>query len=162
MTHFQQKWLSLRCIYIFLYFIQKFLTQCRMIKKIQSVFKVCSQTSSAYLGSWQRPNTSLAVHCKFFVLIQWTSQQVSPAPVLIWPLRGFSINYKILSRILSASFHRHMKHRQICVHSKLWSNCLNLAVLITHKARIWGNLFPSGTRIQKACEQEVPAIYFMY
>ena len=81
--HFQQKWLSLRCVVLI------FLSEipCAVVddKRCNQFVKLFSQTSFAYLGT-AKHIISITVH--LCVLIKWTSQQVPQPPTLIWRLQG--------------------------------------------------------------------------
>ena len=69
-----------------------------------------SQTSSAYLGRWQRTNTSLTSQC--FSLFSF-SEHPSRSSSLHTHLAVGSTRIPVMSWILSACVHRHKEHRQI-------------------------------------------------
>ena len=120
---------------------QQVLVQWWMIKEMQSLYK--SMSTYILCASWEvteaKHINSITVHV--FVLIQWTSQQVSQPPQSSGSCRAVES-----TREFCPSFCQHasqtqreqtdLKSESCRAHSKLRSNCLNLALLITHKARI--------------------------
>ena len=96
--------------------------QWQLTKQMESVFGRVFTKSREVTEAKQ----IISVTVDLFILIRWTSRQVSQHPTLIWPLQGRWINQRILSRILSACVHRDKEHRQIWGGRAAWLCCSNI------------------------------------